>query len=142
MNNNMSNSDGNLRGWQRRIFSTVWITYFAYYLCRYNMPIAKTRLCETFSWDAAQFGQILSALLLMYAVGQFVNGQLADRFGARMIASLGVLGSVTMNLLIFVVVMLPTDDGLPSKMVLWSLIMLWGANGFFQAMGWAISELL
>ena len=35
--------------WQSRIFGTVWITYFAYYLCRYNMPVAKTRLCETYS---------------------------------------------------------------------------------------------
>ena len=137
MNNNMSNSDGKLGGWQRRIFSTVWITYFAYYLCRYNMPIAKTRLCETFSWDTGQFGQILSALLLMYAVGQFVNGQLADRFGTRMIASLGVLGSVIMNLLVFAVVMVSADDGLSSKMVLRLLIILWGINGFFQAMGWS-----
>ncbi len=137
MNNNMSNSEGNLGGWQKRIFSTVWITYFAYYLCRYNMPMAKTRLCETFSWDAAQFGQILSALLLMYAVGQFVNGQLADRFGTRMIASLGVLGSVIMNLLVFAVMIVSADDGLSSKMVLRSLIVLWGLNGFFQAMGWS-----
>ena len=112
MNNKMSNSGGKLGGWQRRIFSTVWITYFAFYLCRYNMPIAKTRLCETFSWDVAQFGQILSALLLMYAVGQFVNGQLADRFGTRMIASLGNLGSVVMNLCVFAVVMVSADNGL------------------------------
>ena len=117
MNNKMSNPDGKLGGWQKRIFSTVWITYFAYYLCRYNMPIAKTRMCETFSWNAVQFGQILSALLLMYAVGQFVNGQLADRFGTRIIASLGVLGSVIMNLLVFAVVMVSPDDGLSSEMV-------------------------
>ena len=73
-----NSSAGNLRRWQVRTFSTVWITYFAYYFCRYNLPIAKTRMCEVFSWDAAQFGQILTAPLLMYAVGQFVNGQLAD----------------------------------------------------------------
>ncbi len=132
-----NNSTTGLKHWQGRIFSTVWITYFAYYFCRYNMPIAKTRMCETFSWDAAQFGQILSALLLMYAVGQFVNGQLADRFGTRVIASLGVLGSVIMNLLVFAVVMVSADDGLSSKMVLRLLIVLWGVNGFFQAMGWS-----
>jgi sugar phosphate permease len=132
-----NSSAGDLRPWQVRIFSTVWITYFAYYLCRYNMPIAATRMCKTFSWDEAQFGKILSALLLMYAVGQFVNGQLADRFGTRVIASLGVLGSVIMNLLVFAVVMVAGDDGLSSKMVLRLLIVLWGANGFFQAMGWS-----
>jgi len=132
-----SSSGKNLRHWQVRIFSTVWITYFAYYLCRYNMPIAKTRMCGTFSWDEAQFGQILTALLLMYAAGQFVNGQLADRFGTRVIASMGVLGSVIVNLLVFAVVMASGNDGLSSKTVLWLLIVLWGVNGFFQAMGWS-----
>ncbi len=132
-----NNSGKDLRNWQARIFSTVWITYFAYYLCRYNMPFAKTRMCESFSWDAVLFGLILTALLLMYAVGQFVNGQLADRFGTRMIASLGVLGSVIMNLLVFAVVMVSGDDGLSSKTVLRLLIVLWGANGFLQAMGWS-----
>ena len=33
-----NNSTKDLKGWQVRIFSKVWITYFAYYLCRYNMP--------------------------------------------------------------------------------------------------------
>ena len=80
-----SRNAADLKRWQARIFSSVWITYFAYYLCRYNMPIANSRLSETFSWDKAQFGIILTSLTLMYAVGQFVNGQLADRFGTRVI---------------------------------------------------------
>ena len=98
MNETSNHSKNTLRRWQYRIFATVWITYFAYYLCRYNMPMAKTLMCSTFGWDAASFGMVFTALTLMYALGQFVNGQLADRFGTRIIASLGVLGSVTMNL--------------------------------------------
>ncbi len=104
-------SGGDLKQWQRRIFWSIWVTYFAYYLCRYNMPVAKTTLCQTYSWDAEQFGIILSALTLMYALGQFVNGQLADRFGSRLIASLGVLGSVVMNLAVFVLLLVATPDG-------------------------------
>ncbi len=130
-------TDGTLRRWQVRTFSSVWVTYFAFYLCRYNMPMAKTRLCDTFSWDTGQFGIILSALLLMYAIGQFVNGQLADRFGSRFIVSLGVLGSVVMNVVIFFVVVMSSDNGLSSKSVLLTVAVLWGINGFFQAMGWA-----
>jgi len=95
-----------MRRWQTRIFATVWITYFAYYLCRYNMPVAKTRMCTAFSWDSEQIGIVFTALTLMYALGQFVNGQLADRFGTRIIASVGVVGSVTMNLAIFATVMM------------------------------------
>ena len=120
-----------MKQWQKRIFWTVWITYFAYYLCRYNMPMAKTRLCETFQWDTAQFGMILSALTVAYAVGQFVSGQLADRFGARLMASMGVAGSVAMNLLIFGVLLASMSKNTISESVLWVLVVLWGANGFF-----------
>ena len=78
MSDSTGGSAGDLKGWQRRIFWSVWVTYFAYYLCRYNMPVAKTKLCDTYSWDAAEFGIVLSALTLMYAVGQFVNGRLCS----------------------------------------------------------------
>jgi len=130
-------SAGDLNGWQRRIFWSVWVTYAAYYLCRYNMPVAKTTLCETYSWNAEQFGIVLSALTLMYAVGQFVNGQLADRFGTRVIASLGVLGSVVMNLVVFVLLLVATPDAVDSRRMLTMLAVFWGINGFLQAMGWS-----
>jgi MFS transporter, OPA family, glycerol-3-phosphate transporter len=124
-----------LKHWQCRIFANAWFTYFAYYLCRLNMPMAKTRLCETFSWDAAGIGFVFSAMTLMYAVGQFVNGQLADRFGARAIASLGALGSVFANLAVFAVVMLAPRHSNPTVLLV-IITILWGGNGFFQAMGW------
>ena len=137
MNNATTGPTNDLRNWQRRIFASVWITYFAYYLCRYNMPMAKTQMCEAFSWDAGSIGIVFTALTLMYALGQFINGQLADRFGSRVIASLGVLGSVLMNLAVFLVTLTASPEGVdPGRMLLWITI-FWGANGFFQAMGWS-----
>lgn len=132
----MSDATPDLRSWQRRIFATVWITYFAYYLCRYNMPMAKSRLSDTYGWDAEQIGIIFTALTVMYAVGQFVNGQLADRFGTRVLASLGVLGSVVINLAVFVVTLTGSPEVANPNKVLILIVMLWGANGFLQAMGW------
>ena len=144
MNTTTDRSAGDLRRWQWRIFASAWITYFAYYRCRLNMPMAKTRMCDEFHWDAAAIGIVFSALTLMYAVGQLVNGQLADRFGARKIASLGALGSVAMNLAVCIVVIAAVpasaDSGGPavsSGAVLVLVTILWGANGFFQAMGWS-----
>ena len=133
----MSDPANDLRRWQWRIFGSVWVTYFAFYLCRYNMPMAKSRLCDTFSWSNQDIGIVFTALLLMYAVGQFVNGQLADRFGTRVIASLGVLGSVAMNLAVFAIVLtVAPDSANPNQVLLWIAI-FWGINGFFQAMGWS-----
>jgi len=123
--------------WQRNIFWTVWITYFAYYLCRYNMPVAKTTLCEAYSWSSTDFGWVFSALTATYAVGQFVNGQLADRFGSRAIASLGIFVSVLMNLAVFAVLLVAPPGAARPEVVLWLLIGFWAVNGFFQSMGWA-----
>ena len=136
MSDRASGSAGDLKQWERRVFWTVWITYFAYYLCRYNMPVAKRVLCETYSWSATEFGWVFSALTAMYAVGQFVNGQFADRFGSRAIASLGVLVSVVMNLAVFVLLLVAPPGAADPRVVLWMLIIFWGVNGFFQSMGW------
>jgi len=136
MNDRANGYADDTRQWQRRIFWTVWITYFAYYLCRYNMPVAKTTLCEAYEWSATEFGWVFSALTAMYAVGQFVNGQLADRFGSRAIASLGVFVSVAMNLAVFVLLLVTPPGAADPQVVLWLLIIFWGVNGFFQSMGW------
>jgi OPA family glycerol-3-phosphate transporter-like MFS transporter len=137
MNDAAGGTKNDLKWWQRRIFWSVWVTYFAFYLCRLNMPMAKSRLCETFSWTNEEVGIVFTALLAMYAVGQFVNGQLADRFGTRSIVSFGVLGSVVMNLAVFAVVLAAAPRTAGSKSVLWLVAIFWGANGFFQAMGWS-----
>ncbi len=137
MSNPAGSAANDLKRWQARIFCSVWITYFAYYLCRYNMPIAKSRMCDAYSWSNEDIGIVFTALLGMYAVGQFVNGQLADRFGTRTIASLGVLGSVIMNLAVFAVVLMTEPGSVNSESVLLWIAIFWGANGFLQAMGWS-----
>ena len=137
MSKTASGSTGDLKWWQSRIFWSVWVTYFAFYLCRYNMPMAKSRLADTFSWNNEEIGIIFTALLAMYAVGQFVNGQLADRFGTRIIASVGILVSVLMNLAVFVVMIVVDPASVDTKLLLWLIAIFWGINGFFQAMGWS-----
>lgn len=101
------------------------------------MPAAEKTLCDEFSWTEAHTGWIFSALALMYGIGQFVNGQLADRFGSRLIASLGAFGSVGMNLAVYAFLLFAGPEQMGSDTILLCLILFWGSNGFFQSMGWA-----
>ena len=116
------------KSWRLRIFLTVWVTYIVYYLGRVNIGIAKPFMMAEFGIDPGTFGLIGTSLFIMYAIGQFVNGQLGDKFGARRIVALGLIISSIINLLMGF-----------STGILWVLIILWGINGYFQSMGWAPS---
>jgi hypothetical protein len=110
MSDPTSGEANDLKRWQYRIFGTVWVTYFAYYLCRFNLPIVKGKMVEGYGWNQQTVGWAFTSLALAYAFGQLVNGQLADRFGSRRMASLGVLGSVVMNLTVFILLMVVPPD--------------------------------
>ncbi len=116
------------RYWRARIFITVWVTYMTYYLGRVNIGIAKPFIMAEFSIDPATFGLVGTALFIMYAIGQFVNGALGDKFGAQRFVAIGLIVSSIINLLF----------GFTNGLV-WMMFILWGLNGFFQSMGWAPS---
>jgi len=114
--------------WRKRILLTAWITYACFYLCRVNMAIAIPGITEEFGITKTQMGSVLTALFTMYALGQFVNGALADKIGARRLITVGILASAILNIIF------GFTNGVLSLMIL-----IWGLNGFFQSMGWAPS---
>ncbi len=116
-----------LKYWRKRVFISVWITYSTFYLCRVNMSIAIPGIMKEFGYSKTAMGGILTSLFIIYAVGQFVNGQLGDRFGARKLISLGLLMSGLLNIVF----------GFNSAIT--AMMIIWGLNGFFQSMGWGPS---
>jgi len=113
--------------WRKRVFITTWITYGTFYLGRVNISIAIPGMIRDLGYSKTQLGMVLSCLFFAYAAGQFINGQLADKWGARRFISIGLILSGILNILF----------GFSS--VLSAMMLLWGLNGYFQAMGWAPS---
>src|SRR5580692_12343879 len=61
------------------------------YLDRVNISIAGQAVALEFHLSNQQLGWIFSAFIAGYAVFQTPGGWLADRFGARIVLTLGVL---------------------------------------------------
>ena len=126
---NLSNPEDvrkSLRYWRKRVFISLWIAYASFYLCRVNMSIAIPGILEEYNLTKTAMGAVLTALFFAYAVGQFINGQLGDKFGARKLLTFGAIVSAILNLIFAVL------PGIVSLMAL-----VWGLNGYFQSMGWS-----
>lgn len=131
MNENYSSAEDvkkKLNYWRKRVFISLWITYASFYLCRVNISIAIPGILEEYSLTKTAMGAILTALFFAYAVGQFINGQLGDKFGARKLITFGAIISAILNLIF------PILPGIVSLLAL-----VWGINGYFQSMGWSPS---
>src|SRR5688572_4067008 len=101
----------------------IWLTYGSFYFCRQNISAAVPGLRDS-GLNPVEIGWILGALKIAYAVGQLVNGQLAERFPARWLLAVGMLGSAGLN------VAFGLAEGL------YFLLFIWACNGYCQALGW------
>lgn len=111
--------------WQLRCGLLMSTVYSFYYFCKSNITIALPLMRVEFQWTHYQIGWITSALLIVYCVGQFINGWLGDKYGPRKIVSIGGFGSAIANFIFSI------GTGLPH------FIGLWGINGYFSSMGWS-----
>jgi MFS transporter, OPA family, glycerol-3-phosphate transporter len=115
---------------ERRVVWLLWLTYGAFYFCRTNLAAAIPGMERSVAegglgLTSAEIGTILASLKLTYGLGQFVNGQLAERLSPRRMLALGMFGSAALN------VAFGFSTGF------YFLLFVWASNGFFQSMGWA-----
>jgi sugar phosphate permease len=109
---------------ERAIVWILWLTYGAFYFCRTNISAAVPGLQAELGYTKTQIGLVLGALKLAYGLGQFVNGQMAERLPARALLALGMFGSAALNVVF----------GFGAA--LYFLLFVWAANGYCQALGW------
>jgi len=102
----------------------LWLTYGSFYFCRNNLAVALPGIQSELGYTKSELGTVLMALKLTYGVGQFINGQLAERVSPRLLLAVGMFGSAALNVLF----------GLETAFSF--LLFVWACNGYAQALGW------
>ena len=100
------------------------LTYGAFYFCRANVSAAVPGIKAELALDNTDIGFVLGTSKLIYGIGQFVNGQMAEQVSPKRMLAIGMLGSAALN------VVFGFGTGLSF------LVFVWAMNGFAQALGW------
>jgi OPA family glycerol-3-phosphate transporter-like MFS transporter len=111
-----------LRGRRALAYALTWTSYASYYLARKGLPVAKVTIEKTLG--EASLRGVETAYLAAYAAGQYVNGWLGDRIGARRLIGAGMLLSAAAC----VAFGASTTAGV--------FLVAWVVNGLAQSTGW------
>ena len=125
-----------LKWWQRETLAVTTGGYALYYLIRKNLSIAMPLLGEI-GVSKVQLGAFLTAGGIVYGIGRFLNGIVADRNSARKVMAAGLFICAGANILFgcsdFIASAL---GGAGSTLALvWTMGVLWMLNQYFQGMG-------
>ncbi|ALH96604.1 MFS transporter [Acinetobacter equi] len=110
---------------QWRMLFAAMFCYLFFYTGRQTFGFAIPGIQAEFGLSSAALGWISASMLWAYAIGQAINGNLADKFGGRRIMTTGAVLSCGANWIV------SFASGF------FSLIIPWAANGYLQALGWA-----
>lgn len=106
----------------------LFVTMFCYlffYTGRHNFGWAAKDMAAELKISYTMIGWISFSMLIGYAIGQLINGNLADHFGARKMVPLGAFLSIAANI------------GISYATNVSVVLVLWMLNGYFQSMAWA-----
>ena len=101
------------------------LTYLFFYNGRQNINLVMDLMKEEFGSSSGAIGVVTSALFWCYAFGQLISGRLGAFVGYKKIMIAGVVASAVLN----VAISFQTN--------LTVIALLWGLNGFCQAMVWS-----
>lgn len=99
------------------------VGYALYYVIRKNLSIAMPLLGDV-GISKVQLGTFLTCGGIVYGVGRFLNGIVADRNSARKVMALGLVLCALVNV---------AFGCLPA--IAWAMGLLWIVNSYFQGMG-------
>lgn len=110
-----------------KTFWNLWTSYATFYFGRVNLSIIIPVLLATYdNLSLYSVGLVSSGFLFAYALGQFLHGQISERFNPFTYIAIGLIGSAVMNALLGF-----------SAGFFWMLLVGEIVDGGFQSMGWS-----
>jgi len=103
----------------------VTFCYLFYYTGRQTLGFAVAGIQHDYGLSKYQIGWISATMLWCYAGGQFVNGNLGDKLGGKAMMIGGAVLSLAANWVF------------SFGHTFLFFLLAWGANGYFQSMGFA-----
>jgi OPA family sugar phosphate sensor protein UhpC-like MFS transporter len=82
------------RSWRTKIFIATWLSYFGYYYCRKPFGVVKPAIKAETGWSTTDLGNIGTAYLVSYALGQFLASYMGRVLGPRRNVLLGMAVSI------------------------------------------------
>ncbi len=110
-----------------KVFWNIWSSYATYYFGKVNLSLVIPVLLATYG-DLSMYsvGMVASGFLIAYAVGQFLHGQISEKFNPFTYVAVGLIGSAIMNAILGF-----------SAGFFWVLLVGEIIDGGFQSMGWS-----
>ena len=127
--------DAEYKRLRNRTFWGVTAAYCLYYVCRMAISVVKQPVVDGGVMSPAQIGLVDSALLLVYAIGKFCNGFIADYCNVRRFMAVGLVVSSLVNLVMGALGLLHGWLGLSTMLIFFLFALVWGINGWAQSMG-------
>ncbi|AUC95983.1 MFS transporter [Bradyrhizobium sp. SK17] len=103
----------------------VSFCYLFYYLGRQTFGFAIPGIQKELGLSKEMLGWVSASMLWAYALGQSINGNLGDKWGGRVMMLAGAVLSFAAN----------WATSFANGFIV--LLLAWGLNGYFQAMGFA-----
>ena len=107
-------------------FWQIWSSYAFYYFGRVNLSLIIPVLLATQGLSKYSLGLVASGFFFAYAIGQFLHGQISERFNPFTYLAIGLIGSAIMNVFLGF-----------SGAFFWILFIGEIMDGGFQSMGWS-----
>lgn len=108
-----------------KMLLVTMLCYLFFYTGRHNFGWAVKGMVASLNIPYSTIGWISFCMLIGYAIGQFINGNLADKLSPKLMVVSGAYLSILTNIAI----------SFSNSAVV--IMILWGLNGFFQSMAWA-----